>query len=426
MLTSFPDALPANTNLQNGNFTVLRVLGQGGFGITYVASDNNLRREVAIKEFFPQGCLRSGTIVQPSSSISADEYSSARETFLDEARTLAQFSNVNIVDVYSVFAENNSAYMVMELLRGNTLQQVVESRGALPQDEAIGYTENVANALEAVHGAGLLHQDIKPDNVMVCDDGRVVLIDFSLSRKQENETGLGTRRFSGAVRSGTPGYAPLEQYARQAQVGTYTDVYSLAATLYHMLTGKTPVEATDRAAGTDMPGVQALNPSISAGLSQAVMQALSMEPRNRPQTARAFMDSLRDASASTQYTDVPATNTPVWPPENTVRVSLPEYAPPGNVPPSYAPPSYAPPSYAPPEPEFEHQGTIYRSPAPVPYQEPDPLFQPHIPNQSNRPTVRFMGCGGCGPVGCIIMMFMLFFGLNFLGTVLRILFGFEF
>jgi serine/threonine protein kinase len=416
MLTSFPDALPANTNLQNGNFTVLRVLGQGGFGITYVASDNNLRREVAIKEFFPQGCLRSGTMVQPSSSISADEYSSARETFLDEARTLAQFSNANIVDVYSVFAENNSAYMVMELLRGNTLQQLVESRGALPQDEAIGYTEHVANALEAVHGAGLLHQDIKPDNVMVCDDGRVVLIDFSLSRKQENETGLGTRRFSGAVRSGTPGYAPLEQYARQAQVGTYTDVYSLAATLYHMLSGQTPIEATDRAAGTDMPVVQAYNPRIGAGLSQAVMQALSMEPRNRPQTAREFMDSLRNASASTQYTDAPAADTSVWPPENTVRVSLPEYAPPG----------YTPPGYAPPEPEFEHQGTIYRSPAPVPYQEPDPLFQPHIPNLGNRPTVRFVGCGGCVPFGCMIVTIILFFGLHFFGAVLQMIFGMNF
>lgn len=409
MLTSFPDALPINTNLYNGNFTILRVLGQGGFGITYVASDNSLRREVAIKEFFPQGCVRSGTAVQPSSSISPDEYSSARETFLDEARTLAQFNNANIVDVYTVFAENNSAYMVMELLRGNTLQQVVEIRGALPQDEAIGYTEHVANALEAVHGAGLLHQDIKPDNVMVCDDGRVVLIDFSLSRKQENDTGLGTRQFSGAVRSGTPGYAPLEQYARQAQVGTYTDVYSLAATLYHMLTGKEPVEATDRAAGTDMPAVQAYNPRIGAGLSQAVMQALSMEPRNRPQTARAFIDSLHNSGASTRYTDVPDANVPVWPDESLDRVS---------------PPQYAPPTYAPPEPEFEHQSTIYSSPAPAPYQEPDPLFQPHLPNnQPNRPRVRFVGCGGCGSVGCIILMFMLFFGLNFLGTVLSWLFG---
>jgi serine/threonine-protein kinase len=406
MLNSFSDALPANTNLQGNNFTILRVLGQGGFGITYVASDNSLRREVAVKEFFPQGCLRSGTSVQPSSSVSADEYASARETFLDEARTLAQFNNANIVDVYTVFAENNSAYMVMELLRGNTMQQVVASRGALPQDEAIGYTEHVANALDAVHGAGLLHQDVKPDNIMVCDDGRVVLIDFSLSRKQENDSGLGTRRFSGAVRSGTPGYAPLEQYARQAQVGTYTDVYALAATLYHMLTGKEPVEATDRAAGTDMPAVQALNPRIGAGLSQAVMQALSMEPRNRPQTAREFMDSLRDGSASTRYTDVPA-NAPVWLPEDTGRA--------------------APPTYAPPEPEFEHQGTIYRSPAPVPYQEPDPPFDPFgrpPGNQRmNQPTVRFSGCGGCGPVGCVITLFVFLFILQFFGAILSMLFG---
>jgi serine/threonine protein kinase len=169
------------------------------------------------------------------------------------------------------------------------------------------------------------------------------------------------------VRSGTPGYAPLEQYARQAQVGTYTDVYALAATLYHMLTGKEPVEATDRAAGTDMPAVQALNPRIGAGLSQAVMQGLSMEPRNRPQTAREFMDSLREGSASTQYTDVPAT-APVWLPEDTGR-SLPDYAP---------------PTYAPPEPEFEHQTTIYRSPAPAPYQEPDPPFDPFSRPPGNR------------------------------------------
>jgi serine/threonine protein kinase len=329
---------------------------------------------------------------------------------LDEARTLAQFNNANIVDVYSVFAENNSAYMVMELLRGNTLQQVVERRGALPQDEAIGYAEHVANALEAVHGAGLLHQDVKPDNVMVCDDGRVVLIDFSLSRKQEKDTGLGTRRFSGAVRSGTPGYAPLEQYARQAQVGTYTDVYSLAATLYHMLTAKEPIEATDRAAGTDMPAVQALNPSINVGLSQAVMQALSMEPRNRPQTARAFMETLRTdpqiTAAGSAYAEP---DQEVWPEQNQVRVSLPDYPP---------------PAYAPPEPDFEHQGTIYRSPAPAPYQEPDPLYQPHLPNnQPKRPTVRFMGCGGCVPMGCILLMFLLFFGLNFLGTILSWLFG---
>jgi hypothetical protein len=158
-----------------------------------------------------------------------------------------------------------------------------------------------------------------------------------------------------------------------------------------------------------MPTVQALNPGIGPGLSQAVMQALSMEPQNRPQTARALMESLRDSSARPSYTDVPDANIPVWPEENQSRVSLPQYAP---------------PAYAPPEPEFEHQGTIYRSPAPAPYQEPDPLFQPHLPdNQPKRPTVRFVGCGGCGSVGCIILMFLLFFGLNFFGTVLSWLFG---
>jgi hypothetical protein len=163
-----------------------------------------------------------------------------------------------------------------------------------------------------------------------------------------------------------------------------------------------------------MPDVQTLNPRIGPGLSQVVMQALSMEPRNRPQTAREFMDSLRDNSASTQYTNFPAANTPVWPDEDQVQVSPPEYAP----------PTYAPPTYAPPEPEFEHQGTIYRSPAPVPYQEPDPLFQAHLPdNQPNNPRVRFVGCGGCGPMGCIVLMLLLFFGLNFLGTVLSWLFG---
>jgi serine/threonine protein kinase len=290
--TNAAHALPVGTKLQGGNFTVGQVLGQGGFGITYVGSDTGLRRAAAIKEFFPEGSTRQGKNVQPGSRHSAGEFQNAKITFLEEARTLAQFQHPNIVDVYTVFEENNTAYMVMEYLRGRDLMQLLEERGAAPEAESLGIIEHVAAALEVVHNAGMLHQDIKPDNIIINNDGRVVLIDFGLTKKIETTTSYGTVRLSGNMPQGTAGYAPLEQYGRQSRVGIHTDIYALAATLYHLLTGAPPPEATDRAAGMELADPRLSHPEISDATAQAVIQGLAMEPAERPQSVPEFMGLL--------------------------------------------------------------------------------------------------------------------------------------
>ncbi|HZW32151.1 MAG TPA: serine/threonine-protein kinase [Isosphaeraceae bacterium] len=164
--------LPVGTKLQGGAFSVGKVLGQGGFGITYQGSDLLLRRPVAIKEFFPvaQGCSRQGTTVLPSGSVSTSAYQEERKKCLEEAHRLAQFQHPGIVKVHSMFEENNTAYMVMEFLKGRTLMRMIEERGALPETEAVGYINQVGEALIVVHQANLLHRDIKPENVLVTDD----------------------------------------------------------------------------------------------------------------------------------------------------------------------------------------------------------------------------------------------------------------
>src|SRR5215213_9913139 len=262
---AFSGALPPGTRLQGGVYTVGRVLGQGGFGITYLGGDIRARRPVAIKELFPYGSTRRGTNVHPFGGMPASEYASARARFLDEARILARFDHPGIVDVYGTFEENDTAYMVMELLRGKTLGQLVEERGPLTEAEAIDYIRRVGEALAVVHEASLLHRDLKPDNIMLTGDGEVVLIDFGTARAfAAGKTGRMTTMV-------TPGYAPVEQYSQAVHFGPFTDVYALGATLYHMLTGQMPASATDRASGVELVSPDRLNPAISEVTSDAIL-----------------------------------------------------------------------------------------------------------------------------------------------------------
>ena len=217
------DALLPGTGLQDGIFVITKMLGQGGFGITYLSLDTRLKRSVAIKEFFPFGCRRNGNSIVPAKNLSPESFQSARAHFLDEARILARFQHPNIVHVHSVFEENGTVYMVMEFLHGKTLQELVELRGFLPEAMAVNAAQKVGAALGAVHNAGLLHRDIKPENMIVSDNGRVVLFDFGTTRAFAADT---TKRMTSMV---TPGYAPLEQYGQQARFGAFTDIYALGA-----------------------------------------------------------------------------------------------------------------------------------------------------------------------------------------------------
>jgi serine/threonine protein kinase len=279
--------LTAGSSLLDGAYSIGKVLGQGGFGITYQGSDLRLRRPVAIKEFFPYGSVRHGNMVQPAAGLAPADFQAARVQFLDEAATLARFTHPGIVRVYTSFEENNTAYMVMELLLGKTLLQLVEERGPLPEQEAIAYIEQAGAALAVVHAANLLHRDIKPDNLVAIEDGRVVLVDFGTAR--EFAAGR-TRRMTAML---TPGYAPLEQYSQQARFGPFTDIYALGGTLYYLLTGQAPPAATDRIQGVSLPPPHVLNPGISRVVSDAVTWALEMQVQGRPQSASEFLGALR-------------------------------------------------------------------------------------------------------------------------------------
>jgi len=293
-----PDALASGAKLQSGNFTIEKVLGQGGFGITYLVADNSLGRRAAIKEFFPASCARRDATVQPAGNLTLAAYHEARRRFLEEARHLARFHHSGIVAVHSVFEENNTAYMVMEYLQGQPLGAVLHERGGrLDEDEALGIMRKVGSSLEVVHAAGLLHRDIKPDNIVACADGRVVLIDFGTAR---DFAAGSTQGHTVAV---TPGYAPLEQYASRAARGIYTDVYGLAATLYFLLTGEVPTAASDRAMGVLLPPVEQLNPHIGHNVARAIMQGLQIEVAKRPQSVREFIELLDGQAATTAWHD---------------------------------------------------------------------------------------------------------------------------
>ncbi len=278
-------ALPLGTKLRGGAYAVGKVLGQGGFGITYLGSDTRLRRAVAIKELFLFGCVRHSNTVVATGTVSPLDFDQAKKRFLQEGQLLARFRHSSIVQVHEIFEENSTAYLVMEYLDGKSLGVLLEERGALPEDEAVGYIVQVGKALAEVHRAGLLHRDIKPDNVIVTER-RAVLVDFGAARAFAAGA---TRRMTAMV---TPGYAPLEQYGQRAQFGPYTDVYALGATLYHLLTGEMPPQAPDRAQGVTLRPPYAVNPQVSKQVSDAVMWAMEMKVAQRPQTVDDFVAAL--------------------------------------------------------------------------------------------------------------------------------------
>ena len=276
--------------LKSGEYRVERVLGQGGFGITYLAEQTGLARKVAVKEFFMREyCEREhGTAsITLGSSGSREMVDRFRQKFIKEARAIAAFGfdNKHIVRIIDVFEENNTAYYVMEYVGGASLSDKVKT-GALPEAAALRYIRQVATALDFVHGKRMMHLDVKPSNILLNKNDETVLIDFGLAKQYDD---------AGTQISTTPvgishGYAPLEQY-RQGGVGTFspaTDIYSLGATLYKLLTGETPPEAGD----VNDEGLPALPPHISAPVRAAVEAAMQPRRKDRPQSIGEFLSLL--------------------------------------------------------------------------------------------------------------------------------------
>ncbi|NJK57875.1 MAG: serine/threonine protein kinase [Pleurocapsa sp. SU_5_0] len=273
--------------LASGEYRIKQPLGQGGFGITYQGIDTRLNRAVAVKEFFPEGCWREGSTVVSAGRWNLDTYSNAKQKFLLEGQTLGQFNHPGIVRVFYYFEENNTAYLVMEYLKGKTLTEFLKQRqGKLSQAKALEHIAKVGEALEILHQAQFLHRDIKPDNIMLVDDGRVVLIDFGAAR---DFTTTSTVRYTTML---TPGYAPLEQYGRALKYGAFTDIYALGSTLYHLLTGEAPVSAIERAAGVELKSVKEIAPHVSLHVSEAIAKAMAMDVTKRIQSVREFLALL--------------------------------------------------------------------------------------------------------------------------------------
>ena len=278
-------ALLNDTVLQGSMYKITKVLGQGGFGITYAGIQTSLNRPVAIKEFYMREfCSRDASMtVTYTRTDKMDTVQSFQQKFLKEARLIADLQHSNIVKIIDVFEENNTAYYVMEHIAGGSLQDYVEQHGPLPEQKALSIIRQVASALDHVHQHKILHLDVKPANVMLRDDGTAVLIDFGIS-KHYTDSGTQTTTSLGGI---SRGYAPMEQYLEGgvAQFSPATDIYSMGAVLYFMLTGQRPPEAQT----IFNEGLPALPQSLSKPTQGAVIAAMHPQRKDRPQSVTDFL-----------------------------------------------------------------------------------------------------------------------------------------
>jgi serine/threonine protein kinase len=280
-----PHQLAPGHQLYN-RYSIQKVLGQGGFGITYLAFDQKLEQEVCIKELFVSGNSTRGANMTVQSQGNADfSFSDFVDRFLQEARQLARFQHPNIVRVIDIFQDNNTAYTVMEFVNGETLKERVQRTGALEEKEAMLLIKQLLDAVEVIHAKGMLHRDIKPENILISPEGRVVLIDFGSAREfAEGKTSHQTAMI-------TPGYAPPEQYSERAKRGPFTDIYALGATMYYLLTGEKPIASTDRSF-EELAAPHQLNSKVSSQVSSAVLLAMEMKPENRFQSIAEMKGAL--------------------------------------------------------------------------------------------------------------------------------------
>lgn len=272
-------------------YKIEEVIGAGGFGITYRAWDPLLQSYVAIKEYYPSGiATRSADSSKVCVPVGQEqrEYHRGKIRFLKEAQDVARFrSEPNIVSIYDYLEENDTAYMVMEYLHGCTLKQYIrEHGGRLDTDHILHICLSVLDALAVVHKAGMIHRDISPENIFICEDLTVKLIDFGAAKQVYLD---GEQTMSVVLK---PGYAPPEQYAKKDKQGLWTDIYALGATLYFAATGEKPEESFGRVLEDTIKPVCEVNPEIPRAMSQVIMRAMSVKIEDRYQTVEAMREAL--------------------------------------------------------------------------------------------------------------------------------------
>lgn len=278
--------LPIGTMLQN-QYLVGRVLGQGGFGITYLGWDQNLSIPVAIKEYFPNGIVQRhtelSTKVTCANGDSIEVFSKHRDRFLKEARSLAQLSDIpEIVHILSYFIENDTAYIVMEYVDGITLKDYLNQLGhPMTESEVLSIMEPVLKALQKVHDHSLIHRDISPDNIMLPKNGGIKLIDFGTVRYVDDS---GKSKSTETVLKG--GFAPMEQYNTRGNLGTWSDVYALCATFHYLLTGRRPEEAPARLDTGGKLELLRSRPDLSENFIQILEKGMEVRIADRIQTVK--------------------------------------------------------------------------------------------------------------------------------------------
>ena len=275
--------LSSESSLQGGRYRIVRMLGSGGFGITYLGTQTGLERNIVIKEFFMTDyCLRdeySNLLTVPTVS-NVEFVERFKDKFLKEARHIAQLKHPNIVNIIDVFEENGTAYYVMDFIEGGSLVEKVQREGSLPENMAKRYILQIADALNYIHQRYMNHLDVKPGNIMLSRNDNAILIDFGLSKQYDSQTGHQTSTTPVGI---SHGYAPMEQYKEGgvSEFSPETDIYSLGATLYYLLTGaRPPVSQEINEDGLPLDQLKAKNiswPTISAIIN-------AMKPRRKERT----------------------------------------------------------------------------------------------------------------------------------------------
>ena len=278
-----------------GRYLIGRVIGYGGFGVTYIGWDNVLQQRVAIKEYLPSE-FATRAVGQTHITIfggnKAEQFADGMAKFIDEAKRLVRFqSEPGIVRVYDSFEANNTAYIIMEYLDGETLTACLDREKRIPVEQAVELLTPVIQSLEAIHKEGIIHRDIAPDNIMLTRDGQIKLIDFGAARYA---TTSHSRSLTVVIK---PGYSPEEQYRSRGDQGPHTDVYALSAVLYRMVTGITPPDALERRAFFENKKKDTLIPpskycKISKSMENAILNGMNVRIEDRTPTAAAFLSQL--------------------------------------------------------------------------------------------------------------------------------------
>ena len=300
-------------------YVVGKVLGYGGFGVTYVGWDGRLRQKVAIKEYFPTEFstrMPGKTMLTLSNDQKKrEQFESGLVKFVEEAKRLAKFQNTpGIVKIFDAFKENDTAYIIMEYLEGETLTEMLDRVGTIDEDQAVNMLMPVMKSLETVHKTGIIHRDIAPDNIFITKNGEVKLIDFGASRYA---TTSHSRSITVIIK---PGYSPEEQYRSRGDQGPHTDVYALAATLYKMITGVVPPDALERRTSCEtkrrdlirLPHL--LNKKVSKNIENALLNALNVRIEDRTPDIESFIEELKaDPPVKRRYGNIKKIDLYQWP-----------------------------------------------------------------------------------------------------------------